>query len=89
MNNPADLDHPCKETCSRWQQGYERGQEAVRRIAIAHETRSAQEYADLAKQMERMRAILKSAREVILWSIDQRSLHIKDQIDECLKEEEC
>lgn len=26
MNDP-DLDHPCRDTCSGWKQGYERGQQ--------------------------------------------------------------
>lgn len=25
MNKEQDFDHPCKETCSGWKQGYEKG----------------------------------------------------------------
>jgi len=25
----SELDHPCKDTCSGWQQGFEKGQEAL------------------------------------------------------------
>lgn len=35
----TDLDHPCRDTCSGWQQGYQRGQENLR----AHYTAIIQE----------------------------------------------
>ncbi len=28
LPKPTELDHPCKETCSGWQQGFEKGSQA-------------------------------------------------------------
>lgn len=39
---PRELDHPCKQTCSGWKQGFERGEESMKRRAlIAEDKRDA------------------------------------------------
>lgn len=45
MNN---LDHPCKQTCSGWQQGYEKGVETLRAENIRL-VEALQHYADPSK----------------------------------------
>jgi hypothetical protein len=48
----ANLDHPCKGTCSGWQQGYEKGQ----RLSGEINRTLANHNADLTTELTRLRA---------------------------------
>lgn len=57
----SELDHPCKETCSGWRQGFEKGQKACPRCSdlfydpkmlVESEKQRAAEWEEIAKRNE-------------------------------------
>lgn len=56
------MDHPCKETCSGWQQGYDRGLEQFKKSQN-----------DLIKEREELRKHAANQRYVIDLSIKERN----------------
>lgn len=54
-NIPKEFNHPCKNTCSGWQQGFDRGLE-----------QSAQRIAELEESLETVRNTLKLRHETAI-----------------------
>lgn len=47
-----EFNHPCKETCSGWKQGYEKGKaEAAAEIGLLHEAIGQAEHREVALKM--------------------------------------
>lgn len=79
---PLDkLDHPCKDTCSGWKQGYEKGQQS-----IELELKRANRRAEML-EAQRNKAILNSWDHVEhLFSETERVEGIRKDVDSCNEE---
>jgi len=79
-----ELDHPCKTTCSGWQQGYEKGRE----FTLKESTDWKDEYDNLCKfatdfeqQRDALTAQLKEARECLEFYASANLLMIEFEKD--------
>lgn len=95
----AGFDHPCRQTCSGWKQGFERGEHDMRmsrdkmydtlsEIRLT-EMKWITRHSDLERKIEAMNKTLKSCRAAMDYAyedhVDQYYLNIKNLIDATLE----
>ena len=85
-DKPREFDHPCKAICSGWQQGYEKGYQALSDNCISrflHETRM-KEVEEKLSLAEQDRDSWKSAHKT---SVDAAGSYIKELEEKLAKAE--